>query len=110
VAVIKPQDAVQWVMRYPQLSEGPNTSTRAEELLQAGSVNEALAAIDEVLAADPGNADGLAMRTVIQIAKKDKAGALESARQGDQGQRRELPSWIATSYAETGRIQSRGSA
>jgi ferric-dicitrate binding protein FerR (iron transport regulator) len=30
VAVIKPQDAVQWVLRYPPLSDGPSTSTHAE--------------------------------------------------------------------------------
>ena len=34
--VIKPQDAVQWVLRYPPISDGPNASTRAEELLRAG--------------------------------------------------------------------------
>ena len=39
-AVVKPQDAVQWVLRYPPISDGSNAS-RAEELLRAGSVDEA---------------------------------------------------------------------
>ena len=77
-AVVKPQDAVQWVLRYPPISDGSNAS-RAEELLRAGSVDEALAEIDSVLRGDPGNSDAHALRAIIQVAKNDKAGALESA-------------------------------
>ena len=84
-AVVKPQDAVQWVLRYPPISDGSNAS-RAEELLRAGSVDEALAEIDSVLRGDPGNSDAHALRAIIQVAKNDKAGALESASEGDDGQ------------------------
>jgi len=100
VAVIKPQDAVQWVLRYPPLSDGPSTATHAEELLQAGSVDEALAAIDETLAKDPGNADALALRAVIQIAKNDKAGAIESAAKATKSGAGNYRSWLALSYAQ----------
>ena len=99
-AVIKPQDAVQWVLRYPPISDGPGTSTHAEELLQAGSVDEALAAIDETLASDPGNADALALRAVIQIAKNDKAGALESATMATGNEASNFRGWLALSHAQ----------
>ena len=98
--VIKPQDAVQWVLRYPPLSDGPSGSTRAEKLLRAGSVDEALAAIDEVLVADPGNSDGIALRAVIQLAKNENQSALESAGKATAGGAGNHRAWLALSYAQ----------
>ena len=98
-AVVKPQDAVQWVLRYPPISDGSNAS-RAEELLRAGSVDEALAEIDSVLSGDPGNSDAHALRAIIQVAKNDKAGALESAARATTANAGNYRAWLAMSYAQ----------
>jgi predicted Zn-dependent protease len=68
--------------------------------LQAGSVDEALAAIDETLAKNPSDADALALRAVIQIAKNDKAGALDSATRATVGDAANYRGWLALSYAQ----------
>ncbi|MGH8242399.1 MAG: FecR domain-containing protein, partial [Steroidobacteraceae bacterium] len=102
-SVIKPQDAVQWVLRYPPISDGSGAS-RAEELLRAGSVNEALAEVDSVLTGDPGNSDAHALRAIIQVAKNDKVGALESAAKAATANARNYRTWLAMSYAQQARF------
>src|SRR5262245_52008690 len=101
-AVVKPQDAVQWVLRYPPISDQSDTSeiSRAEKLLRAGSVDEALSAIDAELAANPSSSDAHALRSVIQVAKNDKAGALESARKATAFGAENYRAWLALSYAQ----------
>src|SRR5262245_6473898 len=100
--VVKPQDAVQWVLRYPPISDQSDTSgiSRAEQLLRAGSVEEALAAIDAELAANPSGSDAHALRAVIQVAKNDKAGALASARDAAELDAGNYRAWLALSYAQ----------
>ena len=97
--MVKPQDAVQWVLRYPPISDGSNAS-RAEELLRAGSVDEALSEIDSVLSGDPENSDAHALRAIIQVAKNDKAGALESAGKATAANAGNYRAWLAMSYAQ----------
>jgi tetratricopeptide (TPR) repeat protein len=104
-AVVRPEDAVQWVLRYPPLSdtgvEGDATPIgRAEKLLGVGQVDNALREIDSVLAANPTDATAIALRAIIQIAKNDKTAALDSARRAvaaDAGNHR---AWLAMSYAQ----------
>jgi tetratricopeptide (TPR) repeat protein len=96
---VKPEDAVQWVLRYPPLSNVSNAS-RAEELLRVGSVDAALAEIDSTLRSDPGDSDALALRSVIQIAKNAKTGALESAERATNANAGNYRAWLARSYAE----------
>jgi Tfp pilus assembly protein PilF len=100
--VIKPQDAVQWVLRYPPISDQSDTSgiSRAEKLLRAGSVDEALAAIDAELAANPASSDAHALRAVIQVAKNEKAGALESAKKATTFDAEDCRAWLSLSYAQ----------
>ena len=98
-AVVRPLDAVQWVLRYPPISDGSNAS-RAEEFLRAGSVDEALTEIDSVLGGDPGNSDALALRAIIQVAKNDKAGALESVGKATVADAGNYRAWLAMSYAQ----------
>jgi Tfp pilus assembly protein PilF len=98
-SLVKPKDAVQWVLRYPPISDGSGAS-RAEELLRAGSVDEAHAEIDSVLRGDPGNSDALALRTIIQVAKNDKAGAQESAGKATAANAANYRAWLALSYAQ----------
>lgn len=100
--VVRPQDAVQWVLRYPPISDesGGATLSGAEALLRAGGIEEALAAIDATLARDPSNSDALALRSVIQVAKNDKAGALASARRATELAAANYRAWLALSYAQ----------
>ena len=98
-AVVKPEDAVQWVLRYPPISDGSNAS-RAEEMLRAGNVDAALAEINAVLCDDPEDSDALALRAVIQIAKNDKVGALDSARRATISGAGNYRAWLAKSYAQ----------
>jgi Tfp pilus assembly protein PilF len=100
--VVKPQDAVQWVLRYPPISDQSDTSgiSRAEQLLRAGSVEEALAAIDAALIENPSSSDAHALRSVIQVAKNNKSGALESANKAIGFGADNYRAWLAMSYAQ----------
>ncbi len=97
--VVKPQDAVQWVLRYAPLGDAPG-ALHAEELLLAGSVDDALAAIDAALAVDSASSDALALRAVIQIAKNDNAGAYDSALLATRANDENYRAWLALSYAQ----------
>jgi Tfp pilus assembly protein PilF len=101
-AVVKPLDSVQWVLRYPPISDLSDTNgvSVAETLLRAGSVDEALRAIDSTLAANPSSSDAHALRSVIQIAKNDKSSALEAARKATELDATNYRGWLALSYAQ----------
>jgi Tfp pilus assembly protein PilF len=98
-AVVKPLDAVSWVLHYPRLSDSGATA-RAEELLQRGSADEALAEVDAAISANPSDADALALRSVIHIARNDKAAALASAEEAIASDANSYRAWLARSYAE----------
>jgi tetratricopeptide (TPR) repeat protein len=120
-ALIKPEDAVQWVLHYPPLSDArtvadvstaerchalPTPSNqdclteRAELLLRLGQIEEALQDIEGVLAFDSRNGDANALRAIIQIAKNDKIAALDSARAAIVSTPDNFRAWLALSYAE----------
>ena len=86
--VVKPQDAVQWVLRYPPISDGSGAS-RAEELLRAGSVDDALDR-DRRRAArrSPRQRCACACARSSRSPRTTKAAALRIGEQGDGGQRR----------------------
>jgi Tfp pilus assembly protein PilF len=119
--LIKPVDAVQWVLHYPPLSDAkaeadipaaeechglsaPSNQTcltqRAEVLLRLGRIDEALRDIDAVLALDSGNGDANALRAIIQIAKNDKVAAVESAKAATASTPNNYRAWLALSYAQ----------
>ncbi|MGH8250952.1 MAG: FecR domain-containing protein, partial [Steroidobacteraceae bacterium] len=119
--VIKPADAVQWVLRYPALSDASGGGTipavdecraqpraaqaacltgRAEALLRLGGVDEALSAIDAAIAIDSAQSDAHALRAIIRIAKNDKTAALESAAQAASVGPDNYRAWLAQSYAQ----------
>ena len=121
VAVVKPEDAVQWVIRYPPISDRPESAAipsaescaalvasdqakclanRAEGVLGSGSVDEALGAIDAAIEADDSSSDAHALRAVIQIARNDKAGALESADRATSVGAENYRAWLARSYVQ----------
>ena len=98
-AVVKPLDAVSWALHYPRLSDS-GTTARAEELLARGSVDEALVEIERLISANPSDANPLALRAVIQIAKNDKEGAIEAAGRAIAADAGDYRGWLAISYVE----------
>ncbi len=119
--LIKPADAVQWVLYYPPLSDAkteddvptaeqcrglptPSDQTcltqRAEVLLRLGRSEEALRDINEALALNPGNGDANALRAIIYVARNDKAAALESATAATASSPNSYRAWLALSYAQ----------
>jgi tetratricopeptide (TPR) repeat protein len=119
--LVKPADAVQWVLYYPPLSgikdeaELPAAeqcrklatpadrsclTQRAETLLHLGRSDEALRELDEFLRRDPGNGDANALRAVVQIAGNDTAAALQSANAATSAAPGSYRSWLALSYAQ----------
>ena len=119
--VVKPTDAVQWVLYYPPLSDAkaeaevptaeqcrglPSPSNqicltqRAEVLLRLGRGEAALQDINEALALNPANGDANALRAIIHIARNDKAAALESAAAATSSSPNNYRAWLAQSYAQ----------
>jgi tetratricopeptide (TPR) repeat protein len=116
--VIKPEDAVQWVLRYPPLADAgtavspescstlPEESRvgcftqRADSLLRLGHPDDALRDIVAALALEPNNGDVNALRAIVQIAKNDKAGAMESSRRAVNAEAGNFRAWLALSYAQ----------
>ena len=119
--VVKPTDAVQWVLYYPPLSDAkaeaevptaeqcrglpsPSNQTcltqRAEVLLRLGRGEAALQDINEALALNPANGDANALRAIIHIARNDKAAALESAAAATASSPNNYRAWLALSYAQ----------
>jgi tetratricopeptide (TPR) repeat protein len=119
--VVKPTDAVQWVLYYPPLSDAkaeaevptaeqcrglPSPSNqrclteRAEVLLRLGRGEAALQDINEALALNLANADANALRAIIHIARSDKVAALESAEAATTSSPNNYRAWLAQSYAQ----------
>lgn len=117
--LVKPADAVQWALYYPPLSEpgpgvGPDQAcdqassdekarcltTRAEQRLRVGRVDEARADIEASIGLAPENADAAALSSVINVVKNDKRAALASAQQATQLAAVNPRTWIALSYAQ----------
>jgi tetratricopeptide (TPR) repeat protein len=120
-AVVRPEDAVQWVLRYPPISDRSESTAipgaedcatrpanaqaecltdRAEGLLGSGSVDEALSAIDAAIAANNVSSDAHALRAIIRLAKNDKVAAVESARRATAADAGNHRAWLALSYAQ----------
>jgi Tfp pilus assembly protein PilF len=120
-ALIKPEDAVQWVLHYPPLSDARTEAgvsseeqcrampapsnqdcltVRAEMLLRLGQIEEALRDIDAALALDSRNGNANALRAIIQITKNDKSAAMESATAARVAAPENYRAWLAQSYAQ----------
>jgi Tfp pilus assembly protein PilF len=120
-AIVRPQDAVQWVLRYPPLrdvsaaevipsdekcreepvlSRSACLTERAEALLRRGHVEEALVGIDQALSLDSRNSDASALRAIVQIAKNDRAAALAAASTAIAANPNSARAWLAQSYAQ----------
>jgi Tfp pilus assembly protein PilF len=119
--LVKPTDAVEWALYYPPLSDSKSVAEissaeqcramtppanqacltqRAEALLRAGQSDEASSDLNAVLAAEPGNGDASALKAIIEIARSNRAAALESAKAATAASPDSYRTWLALSYAQ----------
>jgi tetratricopeptide (TPR) repeat protein len=121
--LVKPIDAVQWTLFYPSLG-GPETATavqpcdqseaaalascltaRAGQRLHVGRADEAQVDLQRALAAEPGNADALALLAIIDVVRNDKPRALEQAQRAVQSAPGSARAWLALSFAQQSDFQ-----
>src|SRR6185503_18643149 len=112
--LVKPVDAVQWVLYYPPLSEAGSVedadrncdsasetersrclTSRAEQRLRAGRVDEAQGDIDNALKLVRDNAEAEALLSLISVVKNDKPAALAFAQRATQLAPLNPRPWIA---------------
>jgi Flp pilus assembly protein TadD len=115
--LVNPADAVQWALYYPPLDSEPIQelpacerlaagerpgcfAARASKLLRLGRVENAERDIEAALALAPGNADALALGSIIRVVKNDKPGALDLARRAVSQDPKSARAVIALSYAQ----------
>ena len=77
---------------------GPEEVAFADELF--GRVEEARAGVEAMLSRAPGNADALALRSVIRVAQNETEPALADGRRAVELAPRSAPARIALSYAQ----------
>lgn len=73
---------------------------RQSLLLEVGRVEEARAGVEAMLSRAPGNADALALRSVIRVAQNETEPALADGRRAVELAPRSAPARIALSYAQ----------
>ncbi len=77
----------------------PDAILRAGLLIGLGRAEEALPPLDSVAGSDPRFGEALALRSVIALARNDKAMALDLAQQSTNRQPQSPAAWTALSYA-----------
>ncbi|MFO1193804.1 MAG: TonB-dependent receptor [Rhodoferax sp.] len=103
--VARPRDAVHWTLYYPPvLQDRQSAAYQAQSLLAVGAVDEAQALLARALQAAPGDADALALQSVIRLVQGDKDAALDGAQRAVQAQARSVSALLALSYAEQARF------
>jgi tetratricopeptide (TPR) repeat protein len=110
----KPRDAVRWTLYYqPVLYTPPSArgaasadsaslrslNQSASQNLATGNVDAAMADLDQALAANPHDADALALRTIVALAQNDKEEASRAAEQAVAADPTSPAARIALSYA-----------
>lgn len=119
--VVRPEDAVQWVLRFPPLSDATTEAEistpeqcralpestrssclteRADVLLRLGRIDQALEDINEAFALNATDSNASALRSIVQIAKNDNVAALESAGTATKSDPNNFRAWLALSYAQ----------
>lgn len=78
---------------------------RQSLLLEVGRVEEARAGVEAMLSQAPGNADALALRSVIRVAQNETEPALADGRRAVELDPRSAPARIALSYAQQASLQ-----
>ena len=107
VAVVRPRDAVQWALYYPQIISDRDQD-RASRLLRAGRVNEARQEIERTLKSDPGNNNALAIQSIIAVVQNDKERALSLASKAVESDPTSAAALLALSYAQQAHFDIEG--
>lgn len=100
-AVMRPQDAVQWTLFYPPVSQAAPESPgagRAAQLLAVGRVKDAEAELDHLLANNPADAESLAIRAIIALTQNDAPEAGRFAARAVAAQPASATALIAEAY------------
>jgi tetratricopeptide (TPR) repeat protein/opacity protein-like surface antigen len=111
--VARPRDAVQWTLYYPLVIEPfpgdpKEWRQRAAGLLAVGRADEARTVIDETLKGAPGDADALALQTVIAVARNEKGSALDLGRKAVTANPNSAAAAVALSYAQQANFDLEG--
>lgn len=119
--MLQPRDSVQWTLYYApvlvrplpaaaqeadagQAGDAQFYSARAARRLAVGRVDDAEADISQALGLDSGNADAMALRSIIALTRNDGNAALELAQQAVVLDARSAAARIALSYAHQARF------
>ena len=110
--VVKPRDAIQWVLYYPPtIYTVPGTAAptesdprfyvqQASELLSVGQVRRANSLIQQALSLDENFSDAYALQTIIFIVQNDKDRAMQTAQRAVDADPNSPAARIALSYAQ----------
>ena len=104
---LKPEDAVQWAVYYPLITDpdAPGVAAdigAAQRLLFVGRVDEARAQIETVLATAPDSAAALAIASIAELAQNDQPAALDLATRAVQAAPASAMALLALSFAQQG--------
>ena len=104
---LKPEDAVQWAIYYPLITDpdAPGVAAdiaAAQRLLFVGRVDEAQQLIDAVRTDAPDNSDALAIASIVELAQNNQGTALELATQAVELAPASAMALLALSFAQQG--------
>jgi len=105
--VVRPRDAVQWTLYYPPIIDRPadkdgrlgsSPLAAAVDALAVGSVDEARRLIAGVLEKNAGNADALALLSIIELTRNNTQEAGRLAAQATTADQNSVAAAMATAY------------
>ncbi|MBI5073706.1 MAG: TonB-dependent receptor [Nitrospirae bacterium] len=111
---IRPKDAVQWTLYYPQVISlkqdgiSADWQNQVSSLLSVGRVDEANIELEKALGQEPSNSAALSLQAVIAVAQNEKDKALEYARRAVASAPNSGSAHIALSYALQARFDLAG--
>ncbi len=110
--IIRPIDAVQWALYYPQIIENQSNAKlqsddkistlihQAVGLLTVGQVNEAKIILEQVSTLEPNNSDTFALQAIIAVVQNEKEHALNQANKAVEQDPISSAARISLSYAQ----------
>jgi tetratricopeptide (TPR) repeat protein len=105
--VVRPRDAVQWALYYPQIIP-LKQEDKISKLLQVGRVDEAKAEIERILSKDAKNSQALALKSIIAVVQNEKENALNLANKAVEADPKSASARIALSYAQQAQFDLKG--
>jgi tetratricopeptide (TPR) repeat protein len=107
--VVRPRDAVQWALYYPQIMEYPEKGLEeAALLLSVGRVAAASAALERALESDPESSPAMALQSIIAVVQNDRENALSLAKKAVDADPDSATGRIALSYVQQASLDLEG--